>query len=403
FFVQDVDALGGSERQALRLARALAARGARPTIFSCVDDLAPRRWLGAAWPEDAAGVRVHRLPRPAFEPLATAALRRRPERADAIYGVGLMMGAIAARVGRLSGVPVAVKLAGAGATGDVAALEALPPRLRREVLADLSQTTLVCPTAAIEAEARAAGFPPQILVRVPNGVDAAALRGEAPVRPPEAGDDPFVLFAGRLQRVKGLDVLLDAFARLSPPVRLLVAGEGPEETALRTAVLTRHLEERVHFLGRRDDVAGLMREAAALCLPSRCEGLSNTLLEALAVGVPVVASDLPGTREVTGDEAALLVPPEDPAALAAALERVLGDAPLAARLTTAARQRVRGYSLAEVAERTRDLLSARNALGPRPGPLRWAGRFAAARGRELLRRLEGRRARGARAPRVQPA
>ena len=179
-----------------------------------------------------------------------------------------------------------------------------------------------------------------------------------------------MLFAGRLDPQKGVDVLLDALAALpAPRPRVLLAGEGPEEGALRDRAARLGVAADVSFLGRRIDVAGLLRGATVCCLPSRSEGLSNTLLEALAAGTPVVASDLASFSEVTGsdatgDPAALLVPQGDPAALARALARVLSDPALRQRLAAAGSQRVQAYAMDRVVQAHLELLE--RLPSPRP-------------------------------------
>src|SRR5262249_14595967 len=136
-----------------------------------------------------------------------------------------------------------------------------------------------------------------------------------------------------------INVLIRAFARISeriPDVRLACAGWGPEEQALRALARELGLAERVSFLGVRDDVPELLRAASVFVLPSAAEGLPNALLEALSVGVPAVATNIPGTDEVVRDEVeALMVPVDDEAALARAIERVLTDRALAKRLVSA--------------------------------------------------------------------
>lgn len=149
--------------------------------------------------------------------------------------------------------------------------------------------------------------------------DVARARPRAPGR---------VVFAGRLHHEKGADVLIEALAHLSDPPPAAIVGSGPEEEALRALVAERGLSERVAFPGWQDRVAPWLAEATACVVPSRHEAWSQTAVLALALGVPVIASDVEGLPTTLADGRGVLVAPEDPAALATALARVLaGDHP----------------------------------------------------------------------------
>jgi glycosyltransferase involved in cell wall biosynthesis len=155
-----------------------------------------------------------------------------------------------------------------------------------------------------------------------------------------------VVFAGRLGPQKAVGVLLEALRRVSD-VSLVIAGDGPERSALERRALELGLEARVRFLGSvpRETVLRLFRAADVSVLPSAWENFPHTIVEALAVGCPVIATAVGGVPEVVRDaENGLLVPPGDSAALAAAIERFLGDASLRERLRGAAARSVEGYS-----------------------------------------------------------
>lgn len=162
-------------------------------------------------------------------------------------------------------------------------------------------------------------------------------------QPAEHGvSGPFLLAVGELSARKGHAALLEAFAsaRLGP-VRLVVAGPDAGE-GRRLAALTARLgvADRCVLLGRVSDavLAGLYRDAAALCFPSLAEGFGLPVLEAMAAGLPVVASDLEVIREVAGDSV-ILVPTSDVPALRRGLERVVGDEQLRQRLADDGRSR----------------------------------------------------------------
>ena len=194
-----------------------------------------------------------------------------------------------------------------------------------------------------------------------NAIELEPYRATA-ARPAEA---PTVFFVGRHEERKGLAVLLAALPLLPPDARLWVAGGGPQTAQLRAA----HPDPRVEWLGRISDADRIarMKGADVVCAPSlRGESFGIVLLEAMAAGTPVVASDLPGYRNVAGpDREALLVPPGDGAALAAALGAVLSDPALAARLVEAGARRARDFSMARLAERYLEVYR-RVAVAPRP-------------------------------------
>lgn len=153
--------------------------------------------------------------------------------------------------------------------------------------------------------------------------------------------------AGGLERRKGFDILLDAFARLgNPGVWLAIAGDGPDADALRAQASTLGLGGRVHFLGHRRDMPEVLASADAFVLASRRDSLANVMLEAMALGVPVLATATGGVPLALGGEppAGWTVPVRDPDALAAGLRELLDalDTPGAVDARTAeARRRIR--------------------------------------------------------------
>jgi glycosyltransferase involved in cell wall biosynthesis len=150
-----------------------------------------------------------------------------------------------------------------------------------------------------------------------------------------AGGKPLVLAVGRLVAQKGFATLIEAAASWRDlGVQVMIAGSGPLEAALRTKASALGVD--VTFAGHRSDVPSLLTAADVFVLPSVWEGQSLAVQEALRAGVPVVASRVGAIPSVTGTDAALLIPPGDVPALAAAVRSVLTDAGLAARLRAAA-------------------------------------------------------------------
>jgi glycosyltransferase involved in cell wall biosynthesis len=167
-----------------------------------------------------------------------------------------------------------------------------------------------------------------------NGVDPAEFAAVTP----EARAEPFVLGVGRLASQKGFDVLVDALARCRHPGPVVIAGDGPDRSALADRAAKSGVAVRIEWLGDvpRERVKRLLRGAAVVVMPSRFEGNPLIAIEALQAGAPLIASDIPGLPDelrtgVTG----WLVPPEDPTALAAAIDQLLDDPALAQRLGAA--------------------------------------------------------------------
>jgi glycosyltransferase involved in cell wall biosynthesis len=181
----------------------------------------------------------------------------------------------------------------------------------------------------------------------------------------EAGTEAsgYLLFVGRLRIRKGLEILLDALALLEPGMaaRLLVAGEGEHRSAVERRVGELGLGDRVVFLGRASGarVRALLAGAAALVVPSIYEGMPLVVLEAMEAGIPVVASRVSGIPEVVVDgTTGWLVAPENPAALADALQEALAQPEERRRRGAAGRERVaRLYRPRAVAQRWRDAVT----------------------------------------------
>jgi starch synthase (maltosyl-transferring) len=207
----------------------------------------------------------------------------------------------------------------------------------------------VCVSRGVERFSRdVVGLPAERLTVIPNGVDPATFDPVEPVPRAGLGVPPgadVVLSIGRLDAQKGVADLLDAaewvIAR-RPEWHLVLVGDGPERPWLLARLAARPaLAERVHWLGRRDDVPALLAAADLLVLASHWEGMPNVVLEAMAARRPVVATAVEGSEDlVTPGQSGWLVTPRDPAALGQALLEAALDPDRRYRYGAAGRARV---------------------------------------------------------------
>ena len=237
-------------------------------------------------------------------------------------------------------------------------------------------TAIVCVSEAERLRGEEQGIRARWLV-VPNGVDldafsAASAEGRSAARRRlELGDGPLVVCIGRLSRQKGQDVLLDAWpavvARV-PGAEVVLVGDGPDASELH-----RRAGQGVRFVGHREDVDDWLAAADVVALPSRWEGMSLGMLEAMARGRSIVATDVPGALEALADDAGAVVPPEDPVALADAIAVRLLHPERAAAEGRRARQRVeQAYALdtttARIADAYDEVLGVRSRASSSTGP-----------------------------------
>ncbi len=196
---------------------------------------------------------------------------------------------------------------------------------------------LVGNTRGIVAWIREQGWPAARVHHLPNF--APDLLGAHPADlPPNLPPGPRVLALGRLHPNKAFDILIRAIPSL-PGVQFVIAGEGPERAALERLAHDLGVADRLHLLGWRRDQAALLAACDLLVCPSRIEPLGNVIIEAFSACRPVVAAAVAGPLElIDPGRTGLLVPPEDPVRLAAAIRTVLDDPALAASLAANARQ-----------------------------------------------------------------
>ncbi len=336
-----------------------------------------------SWPHELThrSVRVVRLPQPPERVMGTwhymrelgRWLRQRRDQFDLLYVSQLKHDAyVAVRAGRSLNKPVVLRAAGAGTTGDchwqtVGRCGRLIRRQTRHASA------IVAPSSAIEAELIAAGYAAEQIVRIDSGVplpEPPSPERRRQARRTLAGANPamsladatrLVVFTGRLHDVKQLEVLITAWRQVvqrHQDVRLWLAGEGPERDALERQIRELRLQGLAALIGSFDCVEDLLFAADLFVLPSKEEGLSQSLLEAMAAGLPAVVSDIPGNRTLIDDRVhGLVVPVSDAAALADGVGRLL-DAP-AWRLQLGAAGRMRAaerYSLEQMVAKHLELL-----------------------------------------------
>ena len=269
----------------------------------------------------------------------------RAVRPDLVHHVALqpsITGSLAAL-----GLPLAVINAVAG-MGFAFTATGLRARVARAIMTALMRRLFSRPTSTVlvqnpddQAALAALGIAPDRIVRIPgSGVDVDRL---TPL--PEPGGPPTAAYVGRLLVDKGVAALMDAHARLAArgqPLHLLLAGEpDPANPASISPALLEQWRRRpgVAFLGHVPDIRSVWAMAHIAVLPSRREGLPLSLLEAAACGRPLIATDVPGCREIArAGVNAILVPVDDPDALAAAMHQLAGDPELRARYGAASRR-----------------------------------------------------------------
>src|SRR5271169_3953098 len=334
---------GGTARHVRMLAGGYAARGVAAEVFGPAQtdrDFAFSAQAGFT------PVEIADRPRVLHDLRAIARLRRliRAWQPDVMHAHGLRAGALTAialafvRPSVYHPRPALVVTvhnapAAGGVTGAIyRVLELIVARTADSVL---------CVSPDLEERMRASGAR-----RVGRAMVPALATGNvsAETRALPNGDPgrPAVLAVGRLAAQKGFGTLLDAAAcwrDMRPEPLLVIVGEGPLEAELKSQAARLRLD--VRFPGHRNDVPALLAAAAVFVLPSVWEGQPLILQEALRGGVPIVATRVGGTPELTGEDAALLVLPGDAKRLADAVRAVLTDSALAARLRKAAADRAR--------------------------------------------------------------
>lgn len=349
-------AVGGAERQALELSRALRARGVEVLVLT-------RRVGGAAAREEVHGVEVRRLRvygTGALDSLcflfgALGWLLKHGGAYDAFHAHLAGSPALAAALaGRWLGKPVLVKLGGGRGIGELSASSRTAlGRLKLRLLTLLRPRFLaVVKDLAEEAREHLDGADIEVL---PNGVDTERFKPvtsawKEELRQELGWSGTIFLYTGRLSWEKRLPWFSGLWIKATEgkDATLVLVGNGDEEIPENS---------RVRLMTSVDDTAPLYAAADVFVLPSVSEGLSNSLLEAMASGLPVLASAVGGTAEtVRHDENGLLFNVDDEAEAAKQIQRILNGNELRTRLGTAARLEVeRRYAIARVVDRVLEL------------------------------------------------
>jgi glycosyltransferase involved in cell wall biosynthesis len=357
---------GGAGNASANIARCLSESGHEVTVVTA-------RFGDLPHLETDDGVTIHRIPTLrrkqdrsdaleqlafiAFASLRTLGLARRIRPNATLAFFGMPSGAIAWLLKVIQRIPYVVSLRG----GDVPGFRPYDFKVYHELISPLLHMIW---HRAISVTANSQGlrtlankFDARVNISViPNGVD---LEHYAPhVR---AWDPPLLLSAGRAVYQKGFDLGLRALAGLKElPWRWLIAGDGPQLANLQALAHELGIADRVTFLGwqAREDLVKKYNEANLFLFPSRHEGMPNAVLEAMASGLPVVATRIAGNEELVLDgETGLLVPPENVDALRAALRLILVDASMRETMGRASRRYVAdNYSWQRVAEQYAQIL-----------------------------------------------
>jgi glycosyltransferase involved in cell wall biosynthesis len=346
--------VGGPASHAPEVARFLLARGHEVDVVTTALDTPatepyPVRWISRALPKGVIHLR------------AAALVRSRARHADVVYTTGMFgrsaAGALAARrpyVVKLTADPAFERSRRRGlVAGDVEDFQSgdggpLAGLLRRARDFELRRAAHVfCPSAYLRELVLSWGVAPDRVTVLPNPApDVPELPPRDELKRSFGLNGATLAFAGRLTAQKSLDRALEAIAG-ADDVRLVIAGEGPDRAPLENRARELGIAERVRFLGAqpRRRIVELFRAADATILSSSWENFPHTVVEALAVGTPVLAMEAGGVGEVVRDGVnGLIVPAGDTAALADAVRRYFADEQLRERLRAAAAGSVAAYA-----------------------------------------------------------
>ena len=329
----------GGQRQVLLLARGLAS------VATVSSQVVTGRGTRLAEELAAAGVSLHETPwRMGLDPRALARVVRLTTRDTLLHAHDGHAHALADAAAQITGARVVV-------TRRISTAITSPRRYRRAA-------AVIALSEAIAVQLALAGVPPHRIHRVPPAVDLAQL-GQSPAWPagvPHPGaTTPWITVIAALTAEKGIDLLLEAAAIIAPArpeLRWLVLGEGDERAALEARRHALGLDEVVQMPGHLLGPEGALVGATLAVQPSRSEGFGSSVLDALALGIPVVATAVGGLPDALAAGGGLLVASGDPAALADGVASLLDDAPRRTALGAAGRAAAAGFGVDRLVERT---------------------------------------------------
>lgn len=347
--------VGAAESLVANLAGELKRLGARPTIVTAQ--------VERSWPVDVLHreTPVVRLPFSAsrlwgsfrFQGALSRWLRAKRGEFDLICVSSLRYDAYTV-IGALpgSGIPVVLRAERAGQEGDCQwqRKASFGSRVRRRCV---TAQAIVAPSETIAGELRMAGYPINRihtiangvpLPPVPNAASRAAARDSLTAAHPILGraeNGPLVVYVGRFLEGRGLLDLVDAWPAVQkrwPLAKLWLVGQGPYAETVWKRIERRELKNDVIMTGLFDDLDDVLLSADLFVYPGAVEGSTLALREAMAAGLPIVATSLPTVCELLSGDSAMLIPPKNAAALSGAMIQLLADRPLAWKLASAARR-----------------------------------------------------------------
>ena len=357
---------GGAGNASANLGRLFVAKNHEVSVLTT-------RFRGLAHQEIRDGIHIHRIPamRKNFDrsgPLEQVSFivlgclsiisfvrTWKPDIVVAFFGIP--SGVIAWFAHKLFGLPYVVSLRGGDVPGFRPYDFAIYHRMVAPVLRWVWRKGAAVVANSDGLKTLANGFEKEIPIRViPNGIDLNTYQPASRMWSP-----PHLLFVGRLVYQKGLDLLIEALSTLKDiPWKLSIVGDGPQSELLQNMAGKLGLAERIDFLGwqAREALPEFYQKANLFIFPSRHEGMPNAVLEAMACGLPVIASRIAGNEElVENDETGLLVEPENISSLRGALEKLLLNEARCRKMGEQGRQRVESaYSWNGVADKYLELL-----------------------------------------------